>query len=910
MRRIVVIKVALAFLLNCAYAKPLYSASTSGANDDLSLNWRGILVPSQAISMASSLGAANVYAAGSSATASDTVPQTRTQRMDETAARTFDIGELGGRGDATSDTAALLEALAGAKANPGSVIRFGAGVWPLKGTVYYYTIPNDTVLTGAGRYATVLTWNDSDASNRNPIGLFGLDTSAGRAHDVMLKDFTVNGSFAAAGEATGGGYPIQADMGDHIRIKNVGSVYSRAMGIVAQDDTDLSISDSYVAFTDRDGINTSQSSDISIVNNVIEHTDDDCIATHSGTGEVRHVRQIVVITGNRCFDTSGIHAVGLRVGTIVGNVIAQPKLHGIAIDTSRATTVGSRYAAEGFDSEVAISITGNTITNVIDRYFVDKVNGGANYIVITGSSARAGTYSSVPGTAAANGVIPNPYYETFANSSSTNTPTPPSNGILVSGNVMQAYQPPTDGSDSRFGQYSDLGFGRVWTRNGFLDPKLPAVGTRDGVCVSVFGGELRGIHVDHNICSGVATALNVGDATNVGDIDYSFNTDYDISDQAILLNAGAAKGTVLLDSNRFDLDPFFLAKARSSAHDGTWTSPGPFGILQKSSSSPLNIIARGNLLLNAYADANVDTSRPPPNWFLADNLVFADWQLLGAYSALNKGVGVVRVTGGFRAVQMDSDPRSLTFGEILTPSQEHVTALPSSGKYAQGSLLWNSSVRRGDAYAGWIKSSNSMSNVLGSDWYGIPALVGGNLYVPGSIAATGIRSTGDIKLANGDALWLLNTAFNGGAPCRLGMGSTGVIQCDDEQVESWLLGRTAVKSLTVAGQTTTSGLKNTGASSSPIAARVSAFSFGPGMDAVEVSNANKIPYNAVLPTCSLINAGVGYQIVKTDRDSSQVILKAADENTISGVRSLTLAAQWTAIQVKCDGKGTWIKGLH
>ena len=746
-------------------------------------------------------------AAGRLPSATGNMPAFDAQRIRSVSGRTIDIGDLGGRRDATSDTAALIQAIAEAKANPGSIIRFGPGTWALDGIQYYYTIPSNTTLTGMGRNATVLTWNDAIANERNRIGLLGLDTSAGRPHNITLKDFTVVGSFATAGEATGGGYPIQADVGDHITIDNVGSVYSRAMGIVAQDDTDLTISNSYVAFSDRDGINTSQSSDISILNDVIEHTDDDCIATHSATGEVWNARQIVNITGNRCFDTSGIHAVGLRVGTISSNVIAQPKLHGIAIDTATATGAANRYAGEGYDSEIAIAITGNTITNVLDRSFIDHVNGGANYIVVTGSSARAGRFASVPGTPSANGIVPNPYMETFANTTSTGTPTPPSSGILVSGNIMQAYQPPTDGTDRRFKHYSDLGFGEVWTRTGYLNPKLPAEGTRDAVCVSIFGGLLRGVSISHNICSGVATALNVGDAVDVGDIDYSFNTNYDITDEAVLLNAGAAKGTIKLDYNDLDLDPFFLSRGRSSAHDGTWTSSGPYGVLQRVIGSGLNIIARGNVLKNAYADANVDTSKPPANWILTDNLVFADWHSLGRADPLNRGVGILRLDGGFRAVKMDSNPQSKTYGQILAAAQERETSLPVGGKYDDIPLTGNIHVRPGHGDAGWIKSTNVTDKI-------------------------------------------------------------------------------------------------------PIVIRTSAFQFDQEMDAVEVSNTNPIAYDAALPPCDASRIGIGYQIIKVDANTNPIVLTAADGNTISGAPFLRMDAQWMAVQVECNGAGTWLIGLR
>ena len=61
-----------------------------------------------------------------------------------------------------------------------------------------------------------------------------------------------------------------------------------------------------------------------------------------------------------------------------------------------------------------------------------------------------------------------------------------------------------------------------------------------------------------------------------------------------------------------------------------------------------------------------------------------------------------------------------------------------------------------------------------------------------------IFSNQNLQLGSGKALNLYNHSFNGGAPCYLDMGSNGQITCADGQVESWLLGATTAKSLTVA----------------------------------------------------------------------------------------------------------------
>ena len=138
----------------------------------------------------------------------------------------------------------------------------------------------------------------------------------------------------------------------------------------------------------------------------------------------------------------------------------------------------------------------------------------------------------------------------------------------------------------------------------------------------------------------------------------------------------------------------------------------------------------------------------------------------------------------YGATKMFNDPAKCNFvnGRFLGPTSTFMNlAYPAfQGTYTNGNM---STLSYSPLYAGSVAASLASTD---------PSVANGWTF------NEPIYSNQNLQLGSGKALNLYNSSFNGGAPCYLDMGSNGQITCADGQVESWLLGATTAKSLTVA----------------------------------------------------------------------------------------------------------------
>ena len=108
----------------------------------------------------------------------------------------------------------------------------------------------------------------------------------------------------------------------------------------------------------------------------------------------------------------------------------------------------------------------------------------------------------------------------------------------------------------------------------------------------------------------------------------------------------------------------------------------------------------------------------------------------------------------------------------------------------------------------------------------------------------------------------------------------------------------------------TEGLTVSGPVATAVSKQTAAFTFGSTFDTAEVSNSSSTAYAATLPACTTATSGRSYQIVKIDSNTDPITLAASGSDTVSGAGTISITAQWTAISVKCDGAGLWLRGLR
>ncbi len=624
---------------------------------------------------------------------------------------------LGGKPDGRDATAAMALALSLAATMPGSTVELCAGAWNFATLAASLVVPSQTTLRGAGRHQTRITWPDTGS-----FPLFAsAGTSAARASDIVLADFTVTGRFATRGP--NGPYPFLLSFVDGLQFTNICSEYSRTMGFVARNCTDVQVSSCIARYCAIDGINMAQCNGVTIESCTVEHCDDDGIAVHSDVFDPGLVRRSVVVSGNRLFDCQGIKVMAPRGTAIIGNTIDCCRTHGISF----ATAAPNGALSEGMAAAMASLITGNVITNIVNRLALDALNQNAPGILISGASARAGSLGAVPGEARAGAVVdPYPYFA--ANSAAATTPTPGSFGLVVANNFIGRTLPACNGTVTApvaYAKWSDYGFGKIFTRNGWLDPALSESDMRDHAVV-VSDGVIRDVLITGNIIRGMLSGLALFQAQRMDNIVFRANQVVDcLSYGVVVSNTGTMRAYI--EENLFDLDPFM--KHPNRGPNGTWLAPGdPTGIKAQAGSG---VMVRRNIFRNMCRDSDKASDAAVTTWLFEGNIVEADPTTYGAFSTANKGIGIIRAAAGTLLAQTDSNPASSAFGQILTMPVQAAGSMPSSGKWLAGHFVRNAavSVSGGLINLGWSRVTTGSNNVLLTDW--APALaVGGPVAGP------------------------------------------------------------------------------------------------------------------------------------------------------------------------------------
>jgi hypothetical protein len=645
---------------------------------------------------------------------------------------------LGGKPDGVDATNAVVLALGLAANMPGSTVEFCAGAWNLATLSASLVVPSRTTVRGAGRHQTRITWPDT--------GSFALFTSAGtgaaRASDIVLSDFTVTGSFATNGPS--GPFPFLLQFVDGLQFKGLCSEYSRVMGYVARNSTDVHVTDCVARYCAIDGINMAQCNGVTIDSCTIEHCDDDGIAVHSDIFDPGVVRRSVVVSGNRLFDCQGIKVLAPRGTAIVGNTIDCCRAQGISF----ATITANGTLTEGMAAAMASLITGNVITNIMNRTNLDNLNQNAPGILITGSSARAGTFGTVPGETRSGAVVdPYPYFN--ANGNTSATATPGSYGIIVANNYIGRTLPACNGtvtSPVTYSKWSDFGLGPIFTRNGWLDPSLAESDLRDhGIWLTE--GVLRDVLITGNIIRGMSSGLALFQSVRMDNIVFRGNQVVDCYSYGVVVNT---TGTLraYIEDNLIDLDPFLKHPNRGAT--GTWLANGdPTGIKAQAGSG---VAVRRNVFRNMCRDSDKSSDAAVSTWLFEGNVLEADPATLG-FSTTNKGIGFVRSSAGTMLAQADSNPGSSTFGQIQTMPVLAAAAMPTSGKWLTGHFVRNSAValNAGLVNLGWARQTTGSNNVLSSDWTQALAVGGpvvGPLVLSGPASGTAVPSFRQLTFAD------------------------------------------------------------------------------------------------------------------------------------------------------------------
>ena len=634
-----------------------------------------------------------------------------------------------------------------------------------------------------------------------------------------------------------------------VEFRNLVGEYACNMGFVANHCWSVRFIDCRMEHCARDPLNASGSSFIQALFNQIHHCDDNAISAHSLTTQSWSLVNNVEIAFNTVTDTPGLSFQGVRRANISGNVIERARQIGIEV-----AFIGDNLQ-EGESPPFGVRISGNVITDVINRQNIDGTDTETNYIILGAVPAQAGTAPAVPGTNLAllpggpavaeripsarlwlgstmfavgamivdglgnvqqsvtppswtagasvvvgqlvvdgNGNLQRctaagttgltmpawlttvgaatddgsavwtcqavgiytplsgttapawvpaygaltwdgttcwqntganaqysvtPPYAYFgdmrASGVDRTTPIPPAMSVEISSNHCLRTIDPTANWN-----YSELGYGQMFTRNGWLDPKLGTVELAEGAGVSIFSLNektmiMRSVRILDNVLHGMQVGVAIRPGAVLQGSDIARNHIIDFSSLGVHVASPQAPPTrLLIADNLFDGDPYFLC--RGNATGGTWEAglAGPNAIQFDQISGGVTYERnRHRNLLGILATANF-----PPGCLVRHNVVACNPTAIG-YSSQNVGVAAVPAGGpAFTHMIEDGNPADVAMDSTLTAPPVSAGEMPSDGTYVEGLFVWNTTpaVSNGQVLLGWLRLTTGSSNIAETDW--------------------------------------------------------------------------------------------------------------------------------------------------------------------------------------------------
>lgn len=492
-------------------------------------------------------------------------------------------------------------------------------------------------LTGRGAGATRIFWNDTE-DGRN---LFGFP---GSLEWFAVSDLSIIGSHET-NRSNIIAYPLLVTGTKRFEAKNVEIAYSRIMGMVCRSAEYASAVNCHVHHCARDGINFANCKETLITGNRVNHCDDDAIAVHN---QMYSYQRGHVIANNKIRMAQGIKVLGAQVFSITGNVIEFFFGQGIGIASSPIDGTN----IEGTSAVIDGVISGNVMSDPIDRAGLDNLNQNSPFIRLSGASAQPGTLSGVPGM---NGSSPYAYYKNVASAAdnATTTPVPLSGRISISGNIMSRSLPKT-------GYFSDLGFGKFWMRDGEYDFDLSVAGNTREHGIQFISSPVETINISGNVVNGVHHFILLPASGLFSRLRVS---DCQITDAICIMAAptGSNAYDIAFKDCDFDLDTYHENANRSS--DGSFNALGNPTAFLLQGGTGISVDSCRFRNVCRITDIDLGAAISTGKVAFSNNEVWADPVASGFHSG-NKGVGYIPASGA-RIIKANCDLASVDYGKPM-----------------------------------------------------------------------------------------------------------------------------------------------------------------------------------------------------------------------------------------------------
>lgn len=593
----------------------------------------------------------------------------------------------------TDDTAAWQRAIVAANALTYATIVMPQGRSVVSGVLTPPTVP--CTIKGQGMESSIIDW-------ANTANLFFRDTSLSTLPALGFQDFQVKGKWATLQSDIPFVIPILIRSTDDVRIERVKIYNVTGFGITTRVCNRVFISGCQILECARDGINAAVCNFVQIVDNRIDHCDDDAIAVSTQIDGPDFINLGVVIANNRITDSQGIKCLGSRRLAITGNQIDRVRGQGI--------TVGGSDLGDAVTTPFSITVTGNVITDVINRFTIDGLNNGNPYIVVA-CVDQTGPGAALPGHFVSGTGVLVPLYSNLPNDAAAD-PLAPSHFVNVSNNVC------TRTLEENV-LYSTYGYGEMFTRYGYLDPLMtPATLSTTAIGITI-GTGARYVHVVNNIINGMVGGilLTATASTDFQQLRITGNTVADFSVYGLAAASGVTGGvSIAIEGNTFDGDPYHLNANRGA--NGTWLASGsPLALLLQASTGHT---IRGNIIKRVCRVMDLATSTNQA--LFLHNFIEAQVAATG-FSTSNVGVGNCPLSGpGFIYRIVDNNNASATYQNTLNNCFVENSAMPSTGTYVRGHFVANNTPTIAAKIIGWLRITTGASHVLGTDWLAVTSV--------------------------------------------------------------------------------------------------------------------------------------------------------------------------------------------
>jgi hypothetical protein len=626
---------------------------------------------------------------------------------------TVSVLDFGAVGDGVTDDRAAFQKTIDAIANASvpSSLYVPAGRYRIIGNL---RIKSSISMYGDGIDTSALVFDDTTPTSR----LLGTDVTG--AYNIIFDSLSFESKWGNGNDWSEGSQLVYLQTTGNVNVFNCGFNKAAKMSLIVQSANNVNVTNCLFDTGNSDGCRLIDVGFAVVSNNTFKRICDDAVAIHTTNSLPSPVDRAATISGNLFVDSQGICVLGIKDTTITGNTLLRTK--------TRAIFVGSFVTdtTEGNTAAVAVTITGNVIDTLFDRFVLTGAGGSGDHYITVTSIVPTTNGSGYVGQPDGSGGIVSPFAYFRTNAVNTNPPAPGSWVVSVADNVcVRSYEPTTN--------YSDYGVGLFFGKSGPVDPAVPA-GAFFGI-----GSTLRSqiyvinngqnISISNNVLWGGGQGIWLDGTTGSAylswqDVLIIGNSISNFIQRGIYVEGEG--GAVSIKSNLIDGDPLHTNPERLP--NGKWSSNWNLCSSIHFAGNSAKGIIQGNDFRNVgvvFRGASEDNH----TWL---NNVMACNPVSTGYQANNIGIGNISrpLRLGSVVLVEDGDPASATYGQVLNSCVTSSTVLPSTGKYVEGHFVQKSDPivagSGGSQYIvyGWIRMTTGTGHVLNTDWCETRTLTG------------------------------------------------------------------------------------------------------------------------------------------------------------------------------------------